>query len=205
MRLLPADATSCGSIGDSGIAAFKEDGSDLSATFTCPAGQSVLPSVDKQVAATGNHCAWDVPLNQIADGATLTESKTATGANSYKLSLGSLPAEPRLFCFACVNSSTGPSGGPRAPPCNIYLYAPPAKKGTDDRKTVPQDPQKPQDPKDGKGPTDGKIPDPIVDVVTPDKTKTPNSGYSLTARWSTSLALVSLFFGAAGVGSVTYM
>ncbi|PHJ18068.1 sag-related sequence srs17a [Cystoisospora suis] len=200
------NVANCGALGESGVAVFKDDGSDLSATFTCPAGQSLIPSVDTQVAGTGTGCVWEVPVSQIVDGATLTESKTGTEVNGYKLSLKSLPAEPRLFCFSCADSMTEPSRGPRGPPCSIYLYAP-AKKRTDDGKTDPQKPQEPKDgtePGDGKDPKNGKIPDPIIDVVTPDKKKSPNSaGYSLAAGWSTSLALVSLFFGATGVGSLT--
>ncbi|PHJ25148.1 sag-related sequence srs17b [Cystoisospora suis] len=155
------------------VAAFSDDESDLAATFTCAARQpKLLPSLESKQAETGNFCAHQAALTEIAEGASLTEISTgAAGSKSYKLTLQSLPEKPRLFCFRC---STPGDANSR---CDVLIYAP-ASKRTKQR---------------------GRNPDPGTSAVTT-TTTTPASRSSGTLASSSSL-YVSGVLAAAAVAS----
>lgn len=127
-----ADAATCdGSRGQYVVAAFKEDQSDLTATFTCAAEQTkLLPSLESKKAETGDFCKQNRALTEIVDGASLSLlSAKSGGAKSYKLTLGSLPEKPRLFCFRCAKP------GLASEACDVFVYAPASKGGKPNKRS----------------------------------------------------------------------
>lgn len=165
--------------GGDAVAVLKDDASDLSATFSCAAGQDIVPGLELQTGRTGDECKWQVPLKDIADRASLERTTVAgsTGLKSYRLTIGSLPEKPRLFCFICdAEDQTKPG-------CYAFIYAPAARK-TDEGSSQP-----------------GQVPDGTKAVVSTTTADPTNRGTS-AAHPLTTLGNVSVFLLMTVTGSL---